>query len=151
MPSFVSKNGVWEPAKEYAVDPKAEPGKEIYEGPDRAALAMIAESGEDHLGMDFKLDPEMVMRAKQFGFDSVEEYIAAKGYDPKKAEADYKKKVEQVNRHRPVEPKKFPKIKGGGTDTSGGGKDRYGDYSHPDDAPASMSKPNTALQAQGAK
>jgi len=83
MPTWISKNGEWYPAKEHAVLPHlAGTSKEIYDGPDRAALlALWIESGRpedakrcmDHLGSNFKSDPDFINRVRQLGFKDVAE------------------------------------------------------------------------------
>lgn len=120
MPSFISKGGVWEPAKERVVNPNAPRGKEVYEGPDRAAVEMLKEENVEHLGMSFRLDPELQVRARQMGFKDVDEYLTTYGYDPKKAEADYLKKKDILVEHK--DPRRVPQpiIHGGGENTAPG-------------------------------
>lgn len=136
MPSWISNGGIWNPAKEYSVDPKAPKGKEIYEGPDRAAMQELAEQGVTHLGKNFRTDPEFIMRVRQSGFKDVDEYLSVIGYDEKKAQAIYEKQLEEVNSHTDT-PKKAPiQDLGGGLDTSKSGKNsRRGGFDWPADTP----------------
>ena len=90
MPTYVSRDGVWYPAKEVVgltnitnetkiVDGKeVSPGEPyIYKGPDRASeheLALahgVDEDGKPKVttfGMDFRQDPDLINRARQMGF-----------------------------------------------------------------------------------
>jgi hypothetical protein len=74
MPSFVSKLGVWEPAKEKTVIIGEDGSPKIYEGPDRAAKEFLEKENVSKLGMDAKKDPDNIMRARQLGM-SVEEFL----------------------------------------------------------------------------
>lgn len=132
MPSFVSKGGVWEPALERVVDPNAEPGKEVYEGPDRTAQQMLDANGGS-MGVRFDLDPQIVIISRQLGFKSVKEYLEAFGYDQKKADAAYDKAKKVVNTHKDAPRKPSARIAGGGQDTSGQGKHREGGYGEPEE------------------
>jgi hypothetical protein len=71
MPTFISKNGMWEAAQERAFDPKS---GEIYQGPDRAAKEVIEANGGP-LGQDALRDPQLLQASRNAGFTSVEEYI----------------------------------------------------------------------------
>jgi len=127
MPTFVS-NGKWFPARERVVDPNAEPGKEVYEGPDRAAMWDLKSQGVEFLGKDIKLDTELVVRAKQMGFKDLDEYLNAYGYDKKAAEADFQKKMQIVNTHKNPVPKQATRFVGGGFDATGNGRDAVGGF-----------------------
>lgn len=127
MPTFVS-NGKWFPAKERVVDPNAEPGHEVYEGLDRAAVYDLKAQGVEFLGQDIKLNTELIIRAKQMGFKDINEYLAANGFDEAKAKADFDKKMAIVNTHKNPEPKQASKFQGGGFDTSMQGRDAYGGF-----------------------
>ena len=80
MPTFISRNGVWEAAQERAFDPKS---GEIYEGPDRAAKEVIEANGGP-MGQDALKDPQLLQASRNAGFTSVEEYI--KYYEQKPQE-----------------------------------------------------------------
>jgi hypothetical protein len=135
MPSWVSKGGVWEPALERVVDPNAAPGKEIYEGPDRAALEQLKEEGVTALGNHFRLDPELQTRARQMGFKDVDEYLKTYGWDVKKADEDYQKKKTVVNHHKDEVRVPPPVLRSGGDDESRSGKGRKGGFDVPADVP----------------
>jgi hypothetical protein len=135
MPSWISKGGVWEPAKERVVDPNAVPGKEVYEGLDRAALEQLKEEGVTNLGNHFRLDPELQTRARQMGFKDVDEYLKTYGWDVKKAEEDYLKKKEVVNHHKDMPKVKAAEFRSGGDDESRSGKGRKGGFDVPADVP----------------
>lgn len=141
MPRYVSNKGVWFPAKERialknlsgktkVVDGKEiEPGDDyIYEGPDRAALFELFKEGVETFGQDFRKNPEFLQGVRNQGFPSVEEFLKFIGYDEKKAEEEFEKKASKV--HKDEIPKRVEMVRtlGGGTDTSGGGQDRYGGF-----------------------
>lgn len=136
MPSWVSKGGVWEPAQERVVDPNAPKGKEIYEGPDRAAIEQLKAEGVTNLGQSFRLDPELQTRARQMGFKDVDEYLATYGWDVEKAEADYKRKKAVVNDHKEEGRVPAPILPSGGDDVSRSGKGRKGGFDTPADVPS---------------
>lgn len=95
MPSFISIQGKWKPAKERHVNPDT---GEIYEGPDRAAQKMEETKGES-LGMDVKMDPDNIYRARQLNM-TIDEYL--KLNDPvvqKKANDNLKENEEKVVTH----------------------------------------------------
>ena len=141
MPQYVSDGGVWHPAKEHAVLPHlAGTDKEVYDGPDRAAMEEMAkaygvdEKGypkETTFGMPFDQDPMLQDLARQLGYKSIMEYAVARGYDPIKAKAEFEKKAAKIEKYEP--PKRQPErqIEGGGKDLSGQGKDRYGGLGDP--------------------
>ena len=136
MPSWVSNGGIWSPAKEYSVDPKAPRGKEVYEGPDRAAMEILEQDGVTHLGKNFRTDPEFIMRVRQLGFKDVDEYLKVIGYDEKKAKELYEKQLSEVNSHTDLPKKEAIKDLGGGIDTTKGGKQsRQGGFDWPADVP----------------
>lgn len=150
MAQYISKMGVWEPVNEYAVNPKAQKGKEVYEGPDRDALEQMKEAGlidkdgnvTGSFGQHYSTDPELVIRSRQLGFKTVNEYLHSMNVDIKKLESDYESKKLIQNEHRDPERNSPTRFSGGGTDTSLNGRDRYGDFKHPDDAPVGYTKPN---------
>lgn len=121
MPSFTSIDGKCYAAKEKAVDIRT---GEIYEGPDREAIAFIAkENGisieeaiktNAFIGMAASEDPEMVEVAKKHNFNTVEEYLKAR-----KPSATDQKKIDlarnKVVTHQPDKPKQgiLEETKGG--------------------------------------
>jgi len=149
MPTYISKDGVCHPAKERVAlrnnsnetikNPSAEwskfygeevkPGEEyIYEGADRASLFELYLQKVETLGIPFWDDPDLVSRVRQLGYKDVKTYARAMGWDKEKVEEEFKKKAEVVNKHEL--PNKVAAIKklGGGIDTSGQGKNRYGGF-----------------------
>ena len=125
MPSWVSKDGKCYPAQEH-VALKDKDGKDfIYEGPDRAAkeeLLIIDPSGEtDHIGMDFRTDPDLIARSKQFNEKSVEDYAKNRGYKPEKAEKDFEEKASEIKTHSLPDKKSGIQEAGGGINTAGEG------------------------------
>jgi hypothetical protein len=141
MPSYVSDGGVWHPAKEHVVLPHLSgTDKEIYDGPDRAAMEELAkaygvdEKGypkETTFGMPFARDPDLINRAKQLGFTDVKDYADAVGYDAVKAKAEFEKKAAVINKYEPLKRQPERQIDGGGKDLSGQGKDVYGGLGDP--------------------
>ena len=140
MPSYISKMGVLVPAKEHAVLPHLSgTSNEVYDGPDRAAEAELAQAhGVDengkpkqgYFGIHYKNDPDMIMRARQLGYKSVDEFAAAMGYTDTIAEADAKiiEKLKIVNNYKEPIRKEGSNKLGGGTDTSGQGNDKPGGF-----------------------
>ena len=113
MPSFISENGVWRPAQEKTVVTKEDGTPEIYEGPDRAAIAVLKNEGLETLGMDVRKDPENIMRARQLGM-SVEEFLKLnEPPTPELIKAEEEKKKVVVDHSE-------PKKKRGVQHTSGG-------------------------------
>ena len=141
MPRFISKNGIWHPAKERIalknlsgkvkiVDGKeVEPGDDyIYEGPDRASLFVLFKEKVETLGQDFRKNPEFLQAMRNQGFNNVEEYLELVGYDEKKIEEDFKKNAAVVNRGSIAKRVASVKTMGGGVDTAGTGKDKLGGF-----------------------
>jgi len=131
MPNFVSEFGVWKAATERVVDPDAPVGKEIYEGPDRAAMQMLKENG-DTIGQHFKTNMDFVMRVKQLGFASIDDYLKFIGHDEKKQQAKFDELLKRVNKHELPERHSAVRIDvSGGDDTSGHGNHMKGDLNAP--------------------
>lgn len=140
MPNYNSKLGNWVPAKERVVRVNAPRGKEVYEGPDRAALwemqkaGLIDEKGNKigEMGTFYKTDPELIIRAKNAGFPNVEEYLAIFGYDEKKALEQFEKVNGKEIEHDAKLVKAAIKELAGGKDESGNSENnRYGDFGLP--------------------
>ena len=144
MPTFVSKGGEWYPAKEHAVLPHLSgTSKEIYDGPDRAALLLLwQESGkpEDakrcltHLGANFKSDPDFVNRVRQMGFKDVTEYLSFIGFDEKVANDEAENNLVRVKSHEVLKRAKAVEMDGGGVEFGTGevlAKGAIGDVSFP--------------------
>lgn len=141
MSKYVSKEGEWYPAKERialknlsgkvkVVDGKEiQPGDDyIYEGGDRAALFELFQDNVDHLGTNFRNNPEFLQAMRNQGFNTVEEYLKASGYDEKKSEKEFAEKAEVVNKDSLPERVAAIKVLGGGKDTTGSGQDKYGGF-----------------------
>lgn len=143
MPSFISNRGKWYPAKErVALKNKSDvvieykgqeiqPGEDfIYEGPDRPALQEIHNAGEgsEHLGRDFKHDPDFLKAVRDMSYQSVEEYLEAIGYDEEKAEKEFEEKAVKVSAHEIPNKVKMIKTMGGGKDFAGGTNTKYGEF-----------------------
>lgn len=133
MPRWISKDGIWYPAKEHAVLPHLSgTDREIYDGPDRAALLQLFLEKRETLGQNFRFDPDLINRTRQLGYKTVDEYAKAMGYDKEQVEKDFDEKASVVTKHEL--PKKVEAIKklGGGQDTSGQGNDAYGGFGKPE-------------------
>ena len=140
MPSWISKDGVWHPAKEkvgltnLSGKTKTISGKSIkagdlfiYEGPDRAALFELYKEKVETLGMDFKKDIDFINRVRQLGY-TIDDYLKAVGYDAEKVEKDFKEKAQEIQKHEMPERIKSIETLGGGGDSSGAGADKYGGF-----------------------
>lgn len=129
MPKYNSDNGKWSPAKEKVAITNAKGEPEIYEGPDRAALAEI-EAGNVE-SRPFWEDTEWVNRVRQLHNMSMEEYMKSVGFDAKTTKAEFEKKVLEVNTHKEPARKPAAKFPSGGKNTAGGGSldGDFGDFS----------------------
>ena len=137
-PSYVSKGGVFVPAKEHAVLPHLSgTPNEVYDGPDRAAMEELAiahgvdaegKPKQGYFGISFRNDPDMIARARAMGYKNVDEFAAALGYtdtsEQEKAKIAEKEAI--VVKHEAPKKVEANKKLGGGTDTSGQGNDVYG-------------------------
>lgn len=132
MSSWVSDKGKWHPAKEKIaltnlsdVDIKhngqvIKPGDPfIYEGPDRQAIKELHEAGQNHLGDDFRRDPDFIQMTRTRNFNSVKEYLDWLGYDEKEHDEECKKKMHTVKAHEVPKRAKEIMVMGGGKDYSG--------------------------------
>lgn len=133
MAQWVSKGGKWVPAKEYAVLPHlAGTGKEIYTGPDRAALYHLYEIDKSgavtNIGEDFKKSPEFLQMVRNLGFNKVEDYLASIGYDEEEAMKEWEKNSSEIKKHDLPKRIKAIEPEGGGTDFSGNNKSYKGGY-----------------------
>jgi hypothetical protein len=134
MPRFISKDGVWHPAKEHAVLPHlAGTENEVYDGPDRAALFELYKQKVNTLGVDFRQDPELINRTRQLGYESVDDYAKAMGYDKEAVEKNFEEKAAQVTKHELPDRVESIKTLGGGRDFAGQGEDAYGGFGKPKD------------------
>ena len=128
MPNFISREGVWEPRTERVYIEEID---QIYEGPDRAAQQMLKENGGE-MGMHFSLDGDLLMRVKNFGFNSIDDYLKFRGYDKKKWEEKFNGLKAELIRHKnptKVQPTQF---EGGGIDQTGAShNNRFGGFGEP--------------------
>ena len=121
MASYVSKDGVCKPAIEKValIDKNGEPY--IYEGPDRAAVEYLKEVGEEHLGMPFYENPEIIDRAHERR-QTVDEFCKTAIHTKEKREKEYNEKVKEKVLHTPPTRKPAQKqTQTGGTNTAGSG------------------------------
>lgn len=108
MPSFISKNGIWEPAQEKAFDPKT---GDMYIGPDREAKKYIEENG-GMVGMKSSEDPQIIEIAENRRM-TVEQWMEKNA--PKIEQVEAKKIAdEQVVTHTPGPKKRGVKPSKGG-------------------------------------
>lgn len=141
MPKYHSKAGVWHPAKEkvgltnlsgkvkVVNDKEVQPGEPyVYEGPDRAALFELFLAKVETFGQDFRKNPEFLQAIRNQGFNNVDEYLKFVGYDEKMVEEEFQKKASVVNKHELPERVKSIETLGGGGDTTGTAKPRYGGF-----------------------
>lgn len=153
MPSYISKGGVWHPAKERVAlknhsdkiitnpstegimkDEKVKPGEDfIYQGADRAALFELFKAKVETFGVDFKNDVDLINRVRQLGYESVDAYAKIMGYDEEKVNKAFKKNAATVNKHELPEKVKAIETLGGGKDFAGQGNDIYGGFGEPKD------------------
>jgi hypothetical protein len=99
-------------AKAYGVDEKGFPKQTTY-------------------GMSFTMDPDLLNRAKQLGFNDVMEDALASGYDAEKAKQEFNKKASKIEKYEPPKRKPARQIEGGGKDFSGQGQDKFGGFGTP--------------------
>ena len=146
-PKYISKDGVWHPMKEkvsltnHSDKPIeypngsgvfVQPGEPfIYEGPDRAAMFELFKAKQETFGMDFRKDPDLINRVRQLGYKSVEAYAKDIGYDEEQVKKDFEAKSSVVNMHELPERVAAIEVMSGGSDTSGGGNDRSGEWKMP--------------------
>jgi len=127
MPRWVSKGGKWYPAKEHVVLPHlAGTDKEVYDGPDRAALFELFQQKVEHLGMDFRHDPELLNRIKNLGYENIDDYCKSVGFDEEKMNKEFEEKAAVIKSHEIEKRVEAINTPGGGIDTSGGGQDKTG-------------------------
>lgn len=128
MPTYVSNGGKWTPAQEKNVvvkDPKTGENT-LYSGPCREAVKELAMAGVEHLGNDYKDDPEFLEMIRARKYESVEEYLRVKGITKEKEAAEFKKRNEETVAHKATPKKRNIITRGGGTDLSGQGNDVHG-------------------------
>jgi hypothetical protein len=153
MPRYISKVGKWKPVQEFYVNADAQPGEDpIYKGPDRGALeqlrelGMLDENGKilDTPGTEPHQNSDMILRARQFGFDNVYKFLKeVYNYDRESAEKLADVEIAKLRPHtKQGESKLATPIQelGGGRDYSGSGKHRSGGMGEPTDVPSGALK-----------
>jgi hypothetical protein len=151
MPMYVSRAGVWHPAKEKVglknnsdkviknpstdeqhKDEEIKPGEDfIYSGPDRAALYELWEAKVNNFGEDFRTNPDFLQAVRNMGYSSYKTYLKDIGFNEEKMDADFKKKADVVNLHELPQRVNAIERLAGGKDTSGQGQDMKGEWKSP--------------------
>jgi hypothetical protein len=151
VPNYVSKGGVWHPAKEKVAlknygnktiknpstdeklkDEEIKSGEDfIYSGPDRASLFELWQAKVEHFGEDFRTNPEFLQAVRNMGYSSYKKYLKDIGFDEKKLDEDFNKKSEVVNLHELPKKVKAIETLAGGRDTAGQGQDLKGEWKSP--------------------
>lgn len=134
MATWVSDNGKCYPAKEIVqltnkgdeaieseyifgteVEGIAQPGEMFtYKGPDRQALAELAETGDEHLGVDFRDCSEFQDFINKKHQGNTEQYLKRVGHDDKKARARFEETFVKVKAHEIPKAHREAIIMGGG-------------------------------------
>ncbi len=153
-PTFISKRGEFHPAKESVSliykgkvrIPKKDlpasvtiPGSAeflepnasfLYDGPDREALKVIQKEGSETgaIGMDFKSDPDFIQMTRTRGFNTVDEYLKAVGYDEEKDNKKFEEKASRVQAHDVEKQVDAIEVLAGGKDYAGTGADIVGGF-----------------------
>jgi len=153
MPNYISKGGKWYPraervalknnSKETIKNPSTDeklkkeeikPGQDyIYSGPDRAALFELWKAKVDHLGTDFRKNPDFLQACRNMGYTSYKTYLKDIGFNEEKMEKDFAEKATVVTSHELPDKVKAIDRLAGGKDTSGGGLDKKGAFGSPPD------------------
>ena len=129
MPNYNSKDGKWFPAKEkVSLVDKTTGEPYIYEGPDRAALETLKETGEEFLGKDFHDDPDIMNRAHERK-QTVDEFCKTKINTKEKREAAFKKNADKTVLHTaPAKKLEAKQRQTGGSNTAGTGGNLSGGF-----------------------
>lgn len=155
MSNWASYEGVVHPAKERVVlrnNSKEEiknpstmgnyvgeivkPGQEfIYEGPCRKAMHELwledKKNPPETRGNNFRRCPNHLQMLRELNFKNEKEFLRFVGYDEAKAKEDFETKVAKVTSHELPEKVEAIKKLGGGNDTAGQGRERYGGFGSP--------------------
>lgn len=151
MPRYVSKAGVWHPAKEKVAlknysdesiknpssdekfkDEEIKPGEDyIYSGADRAALYELWKAKVENFGEDFRTNPDFLQAVRNMGYSSYKKYLKDIGFDEKKMEETFQKSAEEVTKHDLPKRVRAIDTLAGGRDFSGSGQDIKGAFSLP--------------------
>lgn len=126
MPKYVSRDGVWTPAKEKVAITNSKGEPEVYEGPDRAALDEIKAGNIE--SKPFWKDTEFIQRIRQVHNMSMEEYMKSNGYDEKTSNEEFEKKLKEVNIHADPPRKGGKRFQSGGRNTAGNSGHYEGDF-----------------------
>ena len=136
MPLFHSKDGVWFPGKEKValIDKNGEPY--VYEGPDRAALELLAKeyNGAQTMGQPFWEDAETIERAHEKKM-TVDEFCKVKLHPQDVRDKDFEVRASKVNLHKSPDKKAGIRSASGGKNTAIKGNsptDLSGDFGEPD-------------------
>lgn len=133
MPTYVSKLGKWTPAIEKNVVAIDKNGKKfIYDGPDREALKELEIAGQDHFGIDFRRDPDLLQRLRTKGYSSIDEYLKEIGFEEQVEVKKVEEKAEQTPSHTEPKKKKLRHNFSGGQDFANQKNSVYGAF---DEAP----------------
>lgn len=133
MPSYLSRDGVWEPKKEKVAIENKNGEPVIYDGPDRAAVEYLAEQGVKSLGQHFTKDPEIIMRARQMNM-TIEEFCQTAFYTDEMRKKDQDNKAKEVVLHKDAPRKSGSKFRTGGANTAGSSGHYDGDFGDLSDA-----------------
>lgn len=151
MPQYVSRGGVWHPAKEKVAlknnseqtiknpssdvkykDEEVKAGEDyIYSGADRAALFELWKAKVESFGEDFRRNPEFLQAVRNMGYQSYKDYLRDIGFDEVKMDEEFLKNAEIVNKHELPKRVKALDTLAGGKDFSGSGNDIKGDFGLP--------------------
>jgi ABC-type branched-subunit amino acid transport system substrate-binding protein len=88
----------------------------------------------EHLGSNFRNDPDFINRVRQLGFSSVKEYLAFIGYDETKAMKQAEDNLVRVKSHEVLKRAKAVETEGGGVEFGTGevlAKGAIGDVAMP--------------------
>lgn len=137
MPRFVSKEGEWHAAKErvgltnLSDEPfeyngeTINPGEPfVYNGPDREAVKMLWEAGQETLGTNFRADPEFLKSLQAYGLSSDEEgvkkYLKRIGYNEEEVNKVFDETASVINKHELPARHNAIVVMGGGKSTVSG-------------------------------
>lgn len=144
MPKYISNEGEWHAQKERVAlknlsnkvkvikGEEIQPGQDyIYEGPDRAALFELYKEKVETFGENFRSNPEFLQAIRNQGFNTVEDYLKAIRYDKDKSDKDFKERAAIVSKGQMKDKVAAVNTLGGGMDTAGDAKPRYGNFGPP--------------------
>lgn len=133
MAKFVSVLGKWYPAKEQAsmkntfgktiesefvVGPTGshvvkEGEQFIYTGPNRAAVKVLKELGEETLGKDFRKDQQFMQAFRALGFNNADEYLKYLGFNEKETIEKQMSMIDLLSTNDKKKQKEILEIAGG--------------------------------------